>query len=159
MTLPCVCELTAGGQKPPATAPATVRVDQQRRTQDRASSELPKGAPGPLRSQRRRSGQDGHPARCTGQLRPLAQTKTSQQIEHTRTSRYFCPSSAQKKMEVLRLRCAPLRMTGLFFNVALRAFANRRSQNHCHRFSLHLAAGLRCPLLSCFAIGPESIKL
>src|SRR6266853_1118602 len=87
MTLPCVCELTAGGQKPPATAPATVRVDQQRRTQDRASSELPKGAPGPLRSQRRRSGQDGHPARCTGQLRPLAQTKTSQQIEHTRTSR------------------------------------------------------------------------
>src|SRR6266853_6406621 len=86
MTLPCVCELTAGGQKPPATAPATVRVDQQRRTQDRASSELPKGAPGPLRSQRRRSGQDGHPARCTGQLRPLAQTKTSQQIEHTRTS-------------------------------------------------------------------------
>src|SRR6266853_3393113 len=90
MTLPCVCELTAGGQKPPATAPATVRVDQQRRTQDRASSELPKGAPGPLRSQRRRSGQDGHPARCTGQLRPLAQTKTSQQIEHTRTSNFLC---------------------------------------------------------------------
>src|SRR6266853_3474726 len=93
MTLPCVCELTAGGQKPPATAPATVRVDQQRRTQDRASSELPTGAPGPLRSQRRRSGQDGHPARCTGQLRPLAQTKTSQQIEHTRTSRFFPPAS------------------------------------------------------------------
>src|SRR5258708_3055228 len=90
MTLPCVCELIAGGKSLRQRLRQLFELTNKgaRRIELRASSQ--NGAPGPLRSQRRRDGRDGRPARRTGQLHRFRKIKTSQQIEHTRTSHFLC---------------------------------------------------------------------